>query len=275
MKKGYPLIFLFLIFSNLGLHAKIKEQKFVTIQTSIYQPYVDVDKNGKVIGISISIANEIFKAIGYNVKYNVVPYMRATHNLFNIKNAIMMGLFEGVPEYQSLNISEIKYTVFPTTYFYNSKGHPEYGNITTVKQTKNKIIAVVGGTGIYEKAISSTGGIPELVTNEIQTLKMLHNNRVDFAHTGLLSGLHAISRNKKFYNLRPLNISITNLTSGMMFRKSTYDIRDKFLKKTKEFHKNGRLLQIYRKSLTNIPKEHAANMIPKEILMNVNSAKDK
>lgn len=267
------LVSIFLLLCVFELRAENNQQEYVTIQTMSYPPYVIVNSDGEVRGLSVSIASEIFKAIGYKAKYNIVPYKRALRNLFSKNNAIMMGLFEGVPDYKTLNISEIKYTVFPTTYFYNHKKNPEYGKIKNIKQTKGKSVAVVRGTGIYEKAVTDAGGRLELVTNEIQTLKMLNANRVDFAHTGLLRGFESISNNPNYQNLRPLKFSVTKLISGMMFRSDANGIRDKFLKKAQEFHKNGMLLEIYKRALKNIPQSLAASMVPKEIKMNVNIVK--
>ncbi len=247
----------------------------VTIITSLYPPYVVMDSANNVKGVSCETAQEIFKAAGYQTNFKILTYPKAVEELFSNENAIMMGMFMGVPNYQSLNITEVLYTNFPTTYFYNSKHHPEYGKFTDINQTKNKTVSVMRGTGFYENIIKSSGGIITAVDEEEKVLQLILAGKTDFAHTGILGGAINIFMNPKYSHFRPVKFIVSELPSGLMFREGAYQIRDKFIEVVKNFKKNGELFKIYQNSLKNIPLVHPQSLLPDSIVVTENLASKK
>lgn len=236
-----------------------------------YPPYFSIDNSGKLFGISYEIAKEVFKAVGYKVKFNILPYKRAVLNLFDKKDGIMMGIFAAIPGYEKLAITEVSYLLFPTTYFYNSKLKPEYSSITEIDQTKGKKVLVLDGTRLYEDIITKSGGQAIRLTNEAQVLAMLEAGRADFAHTSLLSGLHSIQINPSYSSLRALPFYTTVLPSGVVFREGSFDVRDAYLKAIKKMHVSGELLKIAKKAFKSYPNIDYSSLFLKDIGVNMNT----
>jgi ABC-type amino acid transport substrate-binding protein len=249
------------------------QSKTITIQTIHYPPYINLDENKKVSGISYYLSNEIFKSAGYKVTFNIVPYQRAVHNLFKKKDGIMTGIFSAIPNYQKLNLTQVSFMGFPTAYFYNSKTHPEYGKITNLKQTKGKNVAVMAGTKVYEDVITNSGGKLIKVTNEKGVFKMLKAGRVDFAHSALLSTIQTISKDSKLKHILPLKFNATNMLGGIVFREGALSAKNDFIKEVKKLHKNGKLLEIFKNSLKNLKGVDAKSFYPKEIKVQTNIPK--
>lgn len=244
--------------------------KSVTIYTTIYPPYVVKEKPGKFSGISLVTARKLFNAAGYKVVYQVVPYKRAVRSFVQKRDGIMMGMLEGIPDYKKYSITEVSYMVFPTTYFYNRIRHPEYASITRLSDTKGKTVSIMGGTAFYEKVITDAGGTLIRVTNEEQVLKMVQGGRVDFGHTGVLTGLDRIRRLPDHQMVRPFPFSVTAITSGLVFHEKDYAVRDDFLRTVRDFHRTGRLLQIYKDALKDLPLAKPEEAVPKEVVVRVN-----
>ena len=247
--------------------------KEVIVEAGFYPPYFDISESGKVSGISYYVANEIFKRAGYKAIFKVLPYKRAVHNLFNNKNGVMMGVLAGIPEFQKLNLTEISYLIFPTTYFYNSKLNSKYSRITKIEQTKGLDVLVMGGTGFYENIITESGGKAIKVSRDELTLSMLQSGRADFAHTGLFSGLDNIKKNPKYKDLVPLPFNATSLTGGIVFREVASNSRDAFLKTVKEMYMNGDLLVVFKFAFQNYPRIDYKKMLPSQISVKRNTAK--
>ena len=242
-----------------------KDLKEVDIETTMYPPYFNIDKSGKLSGISYQIANEVFKKAGYKANFNVLPYKRAVLNLFDKKDGIMMGIFAGIPGYEKMTITEVSYLLFPTTYFYNSKLRPEYSSITKIDQTKGKKVLVLAGTSLYEDIITNSGGQAIKLTNESQVLAMLEAGRADFAHTSLLSGLHSIQMNPSYSILRALPFYTSAFASGVVFREDSFEVRDAYLKAIKKMHKSGELIEIAKKAFKAYPSLDYSHMFLKNI----------
>jgi ABC-type amino acid transport substrate-binding protein len=270
MKIKIKMLFLLILsLSVTNIYSKT-HLKSVTIGVIEYPSYIEVDKDGNFSGISHYIASEVFKASGYKVTFKIFPYKRLISHLFKNKKQVMMGIFAGVPGYERHHLSEISYMYFPTTYFYNSKLHPEFKNILNISQTKNKSVSILSGSGVYENVITDSGGKPERVTHESQVFKLLASGRVDFAHTGLINGIDKTKKTPKFKKLLPLSFTVTNLLSGLMFPKSLNNVRDDFHKTVVMLHKSGGLLKIYKEALKNYPEVDAKLMLPQKISIKVN-----
>ena len=250
-------------------------KKTVTVFTTVYPPYVVQNSDGSQDGVSLDILRVVFGEIGYQVNFEIAPYRRTVKNLFSSENHIMMGMFVGIPNYQSIEATEVTYMVFPTTYFYNHQKNPQYAEIKSLKQTTGKMVSIMGGTGFYENVIKESGGILAKVSNEVQVLSMVKKGRVDFGHTGNLTGLDRIKQNKAFAVVRPLDFNVTEIKSGLVFRKGAFAIRDKFIKKIEELHKNGRMKKIYGHSLRDLPLANPAHLVPDAIGVNHNTPKAK
>lgn len=265
------LLFLFLSFST----SSAQTNKVIKVFSSSFPPYVVKNKDGTYGGISVVVAKEIFQAAGYTLKFEIAPYKRTVSNFLQQDDAIMTGLFEGIPDYQLVDMTQIGYTEFPTTYFYNSKINPDYKSISDIASTKGKRVAIMSGTGIYEKVITDSGGKLERVTHENQVLKVLSRGRVDFAHSGLVTGLMQIAENDKFSDLRPLNFNVTTLVSGLVFRKGAYSVRDDIKRTILKLHKNGTLKKIYSKAIESLPLLNVDKLIPESIQIRENIAETK
>ncbi len=244
----------------------------LVINSTYYPPYVIEIADKSPSGVSIDILREVFGSMNITVKFRIAPYKRTVRNFLNSSDTLMMGIFEGIPNYKSLDLAEVSYMSFPTTYFYNAKIHPQYAKITRLEQTKGKSVAIMDGTEIYESVISQSGGIVQKLSSQDQVLKMVLFGRTDFAHTGLLTGLDSLNKIANFQDVHALPFHVTEITTGLVFPKGLFPIKDKFYKKIKQFHQNGRMLEIYKASIKNIPLAKAEDLIPPEIGTRINTA---
>lgn len=248
-------------------------QKAITVYSFIYPPYTYYNEDGKLAGLSYEVVRQVFIAAGYKPDFKIAPYKRNIKRLFENENAVLMGVLEGVPNYQSIDISQLSYNDFPTSYFYNHSLNPDYGKIKSIEETKGKTVSILSGTKFYEDVITKSGGKTFLVSRAAQVLKAIAIGRTDFAHVGTLTALDEINSDKTLGDLRPLPFETSKIAGGILFRKGSYEAKGLFLEKLMEFHKDGRLLKIFKDSIKHLKGANPKDYFPDAITTRMNQAK--
>jgi ABC-type amino acid transport substrate-binding protein len=258
------ILFTFISLSSFKISAQA-ENKDVQINTFIYPPYFYKLKNGSWGGASHDALKAAFIGAGYNPVFKIFPYKRSVAQFLQSENAIFMGVIDAIPGHEKFDMGQISYTVFPSSYFYNSKLHPELKKIETIKETKGMTVSILSGTSFYKDIITENGGNPYEVINELQVLKMVAKGRVHFGHSGNLTGIANIKNIPELKDLRPMKNHASVIVGGVVFRSGAFKVKKRVLKQMRKMRDSGELLKIYANALKHLPMANPESLVPKII----------
>lgn len=253
------IAFIFMLLADIGF------SKTIHVYTTIYPPYVIKTQKPELEGFTVEVLNRAFKKAGYETKYYVSPYKRAVQSFKKNKESTIIGPLFSISDNKQLELSEIAFQKFPIAFFYNSKIHSEYGQMTDLKQLKGKLVGVLRGSGAYEHLPERFGAKTHSFTNEKQLLHVLAAGRIDIALTNEVTFHYHVSNSKKLNELRTINIALPEFNSGIVFDKQAFKAKDAFKEAVSEMSENGELLEIVSKLLSKHPKSLPLKIVPKKI----------
>ena len=159
-----------------------------------WPPFEFIDDKGKVSGIDVEIATEVFKAIGIDYRVEILPWSRA------------WALFKEGKVDAAFSVSRkekrIPYTYYPNTDFWVSEyvffviRRHKQSSFNGYQDAKNKVVGVIQGNSYNEafwNAKLNTQVHVDLETN----LKLLADDRID---------LFPIDKTMGLYNVKLLNL---------------------------------------------------------------------
>ncbi|KZL89566.1 ABC transporter substrate-binding protein [Clostridium magnum] len=207
-----------------------------------YPPMEFKDKDNKLVGYDIDIANEIGKKLGTKVEF--VP--TAWDGIFM---ALQSKKFDVIHSSVSITDERKKTMIFTEPYIYGGNAIFVKADNTTVNSQddfKGKIIGCQVGTTAQD-ALSKISGMKEVkkYNGMTEAFLDLKNGRIDAVVSDPQVGDYYIASQKdKFKKIKSL---LSQEPIGVAFRKDDTDLRDGYQKAMDELKKDGTLSKLSEK----------------------------
>lgn len=207
-----------------------------------YPPMEFKDKDNKLVGYDIDMANEIGKKLGIKVEF--VP--TAWDGIFM---ALQSKKFDVIHSSVSITDERKKTMIFTEPYIYGGNAIFVKADNTTVNSQddfKGKIIGCQVGTTAQD-ALSKISGMKEVkkYNGMTEAFLDLKNGRIDAVVSDPQVGDYYIASQKdKFKKIKSL---LSQEPIGVAFRKDDTDLRDGYQKAMDELKKDGTLSKLSEK----------------------------
>lgn len=210
----------------------IKEKGEMTFaMTGAYPPFSFVDKDGKLVGFDIDIANAIAKEIGVEAKPVTTAWDGIIAGLTGKRFDTIIGSMAITEERKQKVAFSDPYYIDGAQLFVKSDS-----KINGISELKGAKIGAVTGT-TFAQELRKYSNIKQVVNfdSDVDNMKNLELGRIDGLVTAKLVGLYSAKENN--INIKPSGNALYDENIGIAIRKEDQDLVDainKALKKIKE-----------------------------------------
>ncbi|AGK95689.1 ABC transporter substrate-binding protein [Clostridium pasteurianum] len=207
-----------------------------------YPPMEFRDKNGKLVGFDVDVADAVAKKLGVKTKY--VP--TAWDGIFLALNS---KKFDIIQSSVSITDDRKKNMIFSDPYIYGGSSIFVKADNTTIKtgdDLKGKIVGCQVGT-TSQDVLSKMSGLKEVKKYNAMTdaFMDLANGRVEAVVSDPEVGDYYISSQKD--KIKRLSSALNEEPIGVAFRKNDTELRDAYQKALNELKQDGTLSKISEK----------------------------
>lgn len=205
----------------LGPSFDVKAKPVITLANDHFPPYVmDGGKGFATGGVAFEVLSEVFRTlkIEQDVQFVVLPWARVIEFAKTGDTDGVMFLFRTKEREKFFDYTEPLVRT-PLVIFYSRKKHPDGLTWKKLSDLKSYRFAVTRGASYgkeWDEAIKS--GVLEgtIVSEPVQTIRMVQQGRVDFTPMNLLTGLYfmkqrGMTADQIGINEKPINYSFYHM----------------------------------------------------------------
>jgi len=230
------------------LSSFLYSKESITIASNNYAPYTLINEIES--GVILDIVKEVFIEVGLDLQIQKYPWKRAEASVLRGEIFAAAPYFKTEKRLSLYNFSEPLVYSF-NRFFYNKKVFPEGFKWKNLRDfSKFQMGGVLGYW--YLDSFDKAGLTTQLVPTDLQNLKKLVRNRIDFTVIDELTGLKLIKDNliENIENIGMLEKEESFAPFYLLISKSypnSLEITERFNRGLKIIRKNGKYLKILKK----------------------------
>lgn len=249
MNKYLTIIFVLIILVTLSLTGckkeyettfeKIEDTKKMTFaMTGAYPPFNFIEKDGKIVGFDIDIANALAKKMGVEAK----PITTAWDGIIT---GLQSGRFDTIIGSMAITEERLKQVNFSKPYYYDGAQFftKKGSNLTSIKDLNNGKVGVVTGTTFHDELKKMDNVKTLQYESDVDNFMALMDGRSDGVVTGKFVGLQA----SKKYNMKPVGSLLYSEEIGIAVRKNDKKLLEKLNTALQEIIDDGTYENISKK----------------------------